>query len=143
MWNMFYIFDVTLILIKNIVVVMEYFKEYRGIDFKVSYSLNRFQPERMCFAAQPYERMLDQESKEDTKNYLVYGMVEKGETLQVGFKGFSINMTESFHSRLGLLYDAILKEYSKVVKKEGREVFVRDDNAAIHGEAIIVQRFGK
>ena len=98
---------------------MEYFKEYRGIDFKVSYSFNRFHPERLCFAAQPYERMVDEESKGNTKNYLVYGMVEKGEMLQVGFKGFSMNMTESFHSRLGLLYEVILKEYRKVLMKGG------------------------
>ena len=94
---------------------MEYFKEYREIDFKVSYSFNRIHPERLCFAAQLYERMVDEESKENTKNFLVYGMVEKGELLQVGFKGFSMNMTESVHSRLGLLYEAVLNEYRKVL----------------------------
>ena len=98
---------------------MEYFKEYKGIDFKISYSFNRIHPKRLCFTAQPYERMVDEESKEITKNYLVYGMVEKGELLQVSFKGFSMNMTESFHSRLGLLYEVILKEYRKVLMKGG------------------------
>ncbi|WP_282053365.1 hypothetical protein [Maribacter luteus] len=96
---------------------MEYLKEYCGIDFKVYFFLNRFDPVRLSFAAQPYERIEDGGTGEDTKDYLVYGMVDKGETLQVGFKGFSMNMTESFHNRLGLLYEAILKEYRTVVMK--------------------------
>ncbi len=97
---------------------MEYYKEYKGIDFRVSYNLNRFYPERLGFAAQPYERMVNKESKTEPKAFLMYGMVEKGETLQVGFNGFAINMTESFHSRLGVLYEAILKEYRKVVSEK-------------------------
>jgi hypothetical protein len=97
---------------------MEYYKDYKGIDFRVSYSLNRHCPGRLGFAAQPYERMADKEPKDEQKSYLMYGMVENGETLQVGFNGFAINMTESFHGRLGLLYEAILKEYRNVVLKD-------------------------
>lgn len=97
---------------------MEYYKDYKGIDFRVSYSLSRHCPGRLGFAAQPFERMADKEPKADPKDYLMYGMVENGETLQVGFNGFAINMTESFHSRLGLLYEVILKEYGNVVLKD-------------------------
>ena len=78
---------------------MEYFMENMDIDFKVMYSLNRFHPERMNFTAHPYERIVDGESKQNTKVYSIYGMVEMGETPQLGFNVFSINMTESFHSR--------------------------------------------
>ncbi len=95
---------------------MEYIKEYQGIDFKVSYSLNRFFPSTLSFSAIPYEWIKEEKGKEEGKtSFLLYGKVEKGEKLSIGFKGFTFNMTETLHGRLGLLYDAILNEYRKVV----------------------------
>lgn len=94
---------------------MEYYKDYKGVEFRVSFALNRNSPKRLSFAAQPYEQMIDNKTKDNPDTYLVYGMVEDDEILQMGFTSALVNMTESFHDRLGQLYEIVLKEYRMII----------------------------
>lgn len=99
---------------------MEYKKEYRSIRFRVVYSIYRHAPRTITFAAQPYEALMemDKDLTNEPSTYLIYGKVEIGEHLEVGFKGFTFKMTQEFHSRLGLLYKKVLQEYKSIILKK-------------------------
>ena len=49
--------------------------------------------------------------------YFIYGKVAESGDLCIGFKGFIFSMTKDFHSRLGLLYEIILKEHTRISGK--------------------------
>ena len=105
---------------KHYLSYMEYKKDYRGIGFRVIYSVVPHMPWILNFAAQPYEVLLDMDHKEmntEPSAYLVYGKVAQGERLEIGFKAFAFEMTQDLHNRLGLLYDKIKMEYRGVILK--------------------------
>jgi len=95
---------------------MEYKKEYRNIEFRVVYYINSNYPRTLAFSAQPYELLLEDGFSDKPDLYLVYGRVNDGERLEVGFKGFSFEMSQDLHSRLGLLYETVKIEFNKVIK---------------------------
>lgn len=90
---------------------MEYRKEYRNIQFRVIYSHHTHIKGRLAFAAQPYEFLDGGVTSMEPSSYLLYGSMEKWDRLEIGFKGFSFEMTEQLHDRLGALYDVVKKEY--------------------------------
>tara|TARA_R110000868_G_scaffold66652_3_gene198424 strand:+ start:659 stop:955 length:297 start_codon:yes stop_codon:yes gene_type:complete len=90
---------------------MEYKKEYRNIQFRVIFSTHGNLRGTLTFAAQPYELLNGDKFSKDPSTYLLYGKIEKGERLEIGFKGFSFKMTDDLHNRLGILYEMIRKEY--------------------------------
>ncbi len=96
---------------------MEYKREYRKIEFRVVFSHLEHVKGRLSFAAQPYELLEGNALSKEPSSYLVYGKVEKGETLSIGFKGFSFEMTKELHERLGILYEKIREEYKNEMLK--------------------------
>ncbi|MGF1558054.1 MAG: hypothetical protein ACFCUL_03115 [Flavobacteriaceae bacterium] len=97
---------------------MNYIKEYAHIGFRVAYSLQRNLPDTIAFAALPYEQFTRTELDDFPNTYLIYGKVAESGDLCIGFKGFSFLMTMDFHSRLGLLYEIILREHKSISGKK-------------------------
>ena len=97
---------------------MEYTKEYMHIQFRITYSVTGHVPNTISFAAEPFERLIDKKRNDDPNTYLLYGKVEIGEHLEVGFRPFTFAMDQDLHSRLGLLYEMVLNEYRRVVGKK-------------------------
>lgn len=97
---------------------MEYKKEFRDIGFRVVFSQYAHLKGILTFAAQPYEKLTGDDLSKETSTYLVYGKIEIGERLEVGFKDFSFEMTDGLHKRLGKLYEAVKTEYRNTVLKK-------------------------
>ena len=97
---------------------MEYKKEFRDIGFRVVFTQYAHQKGILTFSAQPYEHLTGDKWSKKPSTYLVYGKVEVGEKLEVGFKGFSFEMTEGLHNRLGELYKKVRSEYRNTVLKK-------------------------
>ena len=96
---------------------MEYKREFRDIGFRAVFTQLAHQKGVLTFTAQPYELLMGDELSKETSTYLVYGRIEVGERLEVGFKGFSFEMTEGLHRRLGELYKKVKSEYRNTVLK--------------------------
>lgn len=96
---------------------MEYKREFRDIGFRVVFTQYAHQKGILTFAAQPYEKLTGDDLSKEASTYLVYGRVEIGERLEVGFKDFSFEMTEGLHRRLGELYKKVKSEYRNTVLK--------------------------
>jgi len=98
--------------------MMDYYREYKEIGFRVQYSRSSLTPNQLAFFAQPYEDIVDKETRDFSELYLVHGRVESELSLRVGFKGFLFDMSEDLHSRLGLLYKMVLIEYKNTHLKK-------------------------
>ncbi|ASO08395.1 MULTISPECIES: hypothetical protein [Flavobacteriaceae] len=96
---------------------MDYKKDYRSIAFRVIFTVDGNHPDNLAFAAQPFEMLLGDKISNDPKNFLVYGRVGKGVRLEVGFRGFTFEMDQELHDRLGRLYTMIQNEYRKIIIK--------------------------
>jgi len=96
---------------------MEYRKEYRNIQFRVVFSHHTHIKGKLAFAAQPYELLDGGVMSKEPSSYLVYGSIEKGGRLEIGFKDFSFEMTKGLHERLGALYEIVRKEYHNHIIK--------------------------
>lgn len=100
---------------------MQYRKEYRDIQFRVFYDINPGMPNKLAFAAHPYEKLLemDKEMTMEPSYFLVKGIITEEQWLQLTFTEFRFEMDQDLHSRLGLLYERIHSIYEKVVLKRG------------------------
>ncbi|MGB3149204.1 MAG: hypothetical protein WBB27_00965 [Maribacter sp.] len=96
---------------------MEYKKEFRNIGFRVVFCHYPHQKGVLAFAAQPYEKLMQGKSGRETGAFLLYGKIEKGERLEVGFREFSFEMTDNLHKRLGELFELIKLEYRNTILK--------------------------
>lgn len=96
---------------------MEYTKKYPHIQFRITYSVKGHFPSTLSFAAEPYENVRESKTSENPGNYLLYGKVETEERLEVGFRPFTFTMTQNLHSRLGLLYEIVIREFRRVCNK--------------------------
>ncbi|SRR6056297_621880 len=96
---------------------MEYRKEYRSIQFRVIFSHHAHVKARLAFAAQPYELLDGGGLSKEPSTYLVFGSIEKGGHLKIGFRDFQFEMTEELHDRLGALYRIVQQEYHNHIVK--------------------------
>ncbi len=99
--------------------VLEYIKDYPDLKFRVSYSYDSNRPEEISFAAQPHEFILLDEEGFKPSTFLLYGKLTFDLKMKVGFKGFSFDMNKELHNRIGLIYDAIEKEFLEKYKEIG------------------------
>jgi len=97
---------------------MEYKREFRDIGFRVIFTQLAHLKGVLTFAAQPYELLMGDDLSKEASTYLVYGRVETGERLEVGFRGFSFEMSDGLHRRLGELYKKVRSEYRNTVLKK-------------------------
>lgn len=72
--------------------------------------------EKLCFSIQPLEFMDELDDAEDHHQYMIYGYVDVTLAVQIGFKPFLFNMTESLYTRLGKLMVEITNEFIKNFK---------------------------
>jgi len=100
--------------------MIEYFKDYDNIAFKVHYSASTENPDKINFAAHPYESLEALEDINEPQSYMIYGLVDFRMDVFIGFKEFVNLMTEDLHERLGLLYKEIKKEYLTVYDSIGK-----------------------
>lgn len=96
---------------------MEYKKEFKDIEFRVIFSTNKLPKNTLTFAAHPYEMMFGNKLSKNPDIFLMYGKIDLEEKLEIGFKGFTFEMTQEFHDRLGVLYQHIRAEHKAIILK--------------------------